>query len=123
MYAFTASAHFTGRREDLVRMVPPWMPAPRQAVAATGALELLGATALLMPTTAPLAGRGQALLLVALFPANVRAARRGVPLEDKPATPPGIRALVQGLFIALTLWASDAPRGPRKPRGAVSDEP
>ena len=109
MYAFTASAHFTRRRADLVRMMPPWVPVPGAAVAVTGALELLGAAGLLAPATAPLAGRGLAALLVALFPANVHAARRGITLGGKPPTPLGFRTLVQALFIALTLWASHRP--------------
>jgi uncharacterized membrane protein len=106
MYAFTGSAHFGRQRADLIRMVPPGVPAPAGAVAATGALQFLGAAGLLAPATAPLAGRCLAALLVALFPANVHAARRGVALGTKPATPLWFRALVQGLFVGLTLWAS-----------------
>ncbi len=124
MYTFTAAAHFTHRREDLLRMVPPWVPAARQAVAATGVLELLGAAGLLVPATAPLAGRGLAALLVALFPANVHAARRGITLGDKPATPLWFRTLVQGLFIAVTCWASRRPPlDHRQPARATPDRP
>ena len=122
MYASTASAHFTRRRADLIRMVPPWVPAPRLAVALTGGLELLGAAGLLAPATAPLAGRGLAALLVVLLPANAHAARRGIPLGGKPATPLGFRTLAQGLFVTLTLWASAArPWGRRAPDSDPAD--
>ena len=106
MFAFTGAAHFTGKRASLLRMVPGWVPFPGLAVTATGLLEFLGAAGLLVPATAPLAGRSLALLLVALFPANVHAARARVDLEGKPATPLWFRAPVQALFIGLLLWAT-----------------
>ena len=95
-------------------MVPPWVPAPSRAVAATGALEFLGAAELLAPAAAPAAGCGLAVLLVALLPADIHAARRGVPLGGKPATPLRFRALVQALFASLTLWTSRPGEGTRR---------
>src|SRR5262245_26443772 len=74
MFLLTASAHFLSGREDLIRMVPPWLPAPALLVTATGVLEILGAVGLLVPQTARLAAAGLALLMVAMFPANVHAA-------------------------------------------------
>ncbi len=106
MFVFTGAAHFTRKRESLVRMVPGWMPLPGLAVTATGLLQFLGAAGLLVPALAPLAGRGLALLLIALFPANVHAARAGIDLDGKPATPLLFRAPVQLLFIGLLLWAT-----------------
>jgi uncharacterized membrane protein len=105
MFAFTAAAHFGRQKESLVHMVPSWMPRPRQVVAVTGVLELFGALGLLLPATAPLAGVGLAVLLVAMFPANVNAARRQVMIGSKPATPLWFRTLVQLIFIAALLWA------------------
>lgn len=48
------------------------------------------------------------LLLVALLPANVSAARRGVPMRGKPPTPLRLRILMQLLLVGLTWWASQA---------------
>ena len=94
-------------------MIPGWVPFPGLGPAAPGGLELLGAAGLLLRATAPLAARCLAAVLVALFPANVRAAREQVAIGDKPATPLGFRALVQVLFIALLLWSTSrvAARG------------
>src|SRR5215472_13867565 len=75
MFLFTASAHWGKRRGDLVAMVPSAFPRPDLMVSATGVLEILGAVGLLIPAIAPLASAGLALLLISLFPANVRAAR------------------------------------------------
>lgn len=105
MFAFTAAAHFGHRKESLVRMVPSWMPSPRRVIAGTGVLELLGALGLLLTLTAPLAGICVAVLLVAMFPANVKAAREQVMLDGKPPTPLWFRTLVQIVFAAALLWA------------------
>lgn len=106
MFAFTAVAHFGRQKDSLVRMVPSWMPSPRRVIAVTGVLELLGALGLLLPITAPLAGVCLAALLVAMFPANVKAAREQLMLDDKPATPLWFRTLVQVIFVAMLLWAT-----------------
>lgn len=106
MFLFTASAHFTRMKEDLVRMVPPSFPNPRALVFATGVLEILGAIGLLVPATRRPAAWGLALLLLVLFPANVSAARRGLTLRGKPVTPFAIRLPIQLLFLALVLWVA-----------------
>jgi uncharacterized membrane protein len=82
------------------------MPRPEQVVTVTGVLEFLGALGLLLPPLAPLAGTCLAALLVAMFPANVNAARRQVMIDGKPATPLWFRSLVQVFFIAALLWAT-----------------
>lgn len=41
-------AHFAATELEM-RIVPPWVPWPRAAVLASGAVELLGAAALLWP--------------------------------------------------------------------------
>ncbi|HEY2592526.1 MAG TPA: DoxX family protein, partial [Chloroflexota bacterium] len=106
MFAFTAAAHFGRQKDSLVRMVPNWVPSPPRVVAATGVLEFLGALGLLLSITAPLAAMCLVLLLLARFPANVKAAREQVMLDNKPATPIWFRTLVQLIFIATLLWAT-----------------
>jgi uncharacterized membrane protein len=106
MFLFTASAHFTKTKEDLVGMVPKAFPNPRFLVYLTGILEVFGAIGLLIPATRTLAGLGLVLLLVAMFPANVNAARKGVELRGKAPTPLWIRAPMQLLFIGMVLWAA-----------------
>lgn len=99
MFLLTASAHFTKRRAELVRMVPPGFPQPELVVTLTGLLELAGALGLLFAATRPFAAIGLMLLLIAMFPANVRAARAGLPVGGRPATPVGPRSLFQVVFL------------------------
>ncbi len=104
MVLFTASAHFTSMKEDLIKMVPRFFPAPRQIVFATGLLEIAGAVGLLIPLVRTASGICLALLFVAMFPANINAALRRVPLRGRPATPLWLRLPMQVLFVALAVW-------------------
>jgi uncharacterized membrane protein len=107
MFLFTASSHFVARtREDLIAMVPGVFPRPALLVSLTGFLEGLGAVGLMIPATRGLAGLCLVLLLVALLPANVSAARRGVPMRGRAPTPLLVRIPMQILFVGLTLWAT-----------------
>lgn len=121
MFLLTASAHFGDRRDDLVRMVPPALPAPGLLVTLTGLAELAGAAGLLVPRLAPWAARGLALLLVLVFPANVHAAREGLAIGGTPVTPLVPRALVQALFLAGIAVA--ARRTPARPGAPARGDP
>jgi len=116
MFTFTALSHFLPRtRPDLVRMVPPALPAPGLLVTATGALELAGAAGLLWPPLARPAALGLAALLAALFPANVHAARAGLRVAGRPAMALRWRLPLQLFWIACLLWVAraHAAAGPR----------
>jgi uncharacterized membrane protein len=63
-------AHFLATDIEM-RIVPPWIPAPRQTVLVSGAFELLGAFGLLFPWTRRAAGWGLFLLTIAVTPANL----------------------------------------------------
>lgn len=112
MFAFTALSHFLPRpRADLIRMVPPALPAPGLLVSLTGGLELAGAIGLLVPPIARLAALALAALLVALFPANLRADRAGLQIAGRRAMPLRYRLPLQLFWIACLLWvASLQPR-------------
>jgi uncharacterized membrane protein len=103
MFLLTASAHWGKRRPDLVRMVPRAFPRPELLVTLTGVLELLGAVGLLLRPVAPLAAAGLALLLLALFPANVHAARAALTIGGRPATALVPRTLLQIVFVGATV--------------------
>src|SRR5205807_2255100 len=90
MFLLTASAHFGKRRRDLIRMVPGVFQRPDLLVTVSGMLEIVGAIGLLIPSTAPGAAVCLAVLLVALFPANVHAAREKLTIAGQPV--PGIVA-------------------------------
>jgi uncharacterized membrane protein len=110
MFLLTAWAHFGAPRGDLVRMVPPFFPAPELLVALTGVLEIAGAIGLLVPRLAPVAAAGLALLLLAMFPANVYAAREGLTLGGAPVTALGPRTLLQVVFLVAVLVGGFAGR-------------
>jgi len=108
MFLLTASGHWGRRRPDLVRMVPSffsrWEPlGPAFLVSATGVLEIFGAIGLMWERAAPLAGLCLGLLLIALFPANVRAARDQIGIAGAEATALLPRTLIQILFLTATL--------------------
>lgn len=104
MFAFTALSHFVpGTRADLVRMVPPAFPAPGLLISLTGLLELAGAIGLLLPPLTRPAALALALLLLALFPANVQAARSGLLVAGRPAMPLRFRLPLQLFWIACLL--------------------
>ncbi|MFG3440617.1 DoxX family membrane protein [Nonomuraea sp. NPDC047897] len=107
MFVVTGVPHFLPAwRRDLVAMIPAAFPRPALLVTVTGVLELAGAAGLLFPPAAPFAAVGLALLMVAMFPANVSAARRGLTLAGKPVTPLPARTALQVLFIAAALAAA-----------------
>ncbi|MEX5261593.1 DoxX family protein [Kocuria sp. CPCC 205263] len=103
MFLVTGVSHFVGLREDLVAMVPPVLPHPELLVTVTGVLELAGALGLLLPRTAAWAAGGLALLMVAMFPANVYAASAGLTLSGEPATALLPRAAMQLLYITAAV--------------------
>jgi uncharacterized membrane protein len=103
LFLLTASAHWGKRRADLIRMVRKGLPRPDLLVALTGFCEILGAVGLLVSTVARVAALGLTLLLIALFPANVRAARQGMSIAGRPATPLSARTAIQTVFLTATI--------------------
>ncbi len=103
-FLFTSSARLTPMKEDLIKMVPKIFPYPRLLVYVTGGLEALGAIGLLIPATRSVAGFCLAALLLAMFPANINAALKHVPLRGKLPTPLWLRLPMQAVYIGLSLW-------------------
>ena len=104
MFLFTAISHFAPMRADLIAMVPRMLPRPDLIVFATGIAEIVGAVGLLIPATRLWAACGLIALLVAMLPANVNAARQGLLLRGRRATPLLLRVPMQALFIVWT-WS------------------
>ncbi len=94
------------------RIVPPWLPAPRALVYASGFFELAGGIGLLHPRTRRVAAAGLVLLLLAVWPANLEMA-----LDARAAgAPPAHQALLwlrlplQPLLMGWVAWAARARR-------------
>ncbi|WP_286228417.1 DoxX family protein [Neobacillus mesonae] len=105
MFLFTAMAHWGKRRPDLIKMVPPALPNPDFIVTATGILEIIGAIGLLIPITSNIASLSLALLLIVMFPANIRAARKGITIGGRPCTPLFPRTILQIIFLTAVILA------------------
>jgi len=108
----TASAHFAPEgsgfpttHEDLVAMVPPFVPFPAFMVYVTGVLEFAGAAGLVLARPRRAAGLWLAVMFVLLLPANVYAA-----LDGQEVTPLWQRVPEQILYIGLALWAARGAR-------------
>ena len=87
-------------------MVPPALEHPEFLVAFTGTLEAIGAVGLMVPALVRTAAIGLALLLVAMFPANVHAARAGLSVGGRRAMPLTLRLPLQLLWIGLLVWVA-----------------
>ena len=104
MFVFTGIAHFTKTKHEMARMVPRMFPQPMVMIYVTGAFELLGAAGLIESRTRAAASAALMVMLVAMFPANVKAARERLTVGGRVATPLWLRAPMQALFIGMLWW-------------------
>ena len=88
------------------QMLPPWVPMRVPLVYATGVLELAVAAALLVPRFARPTGIFLIAYLILIFPSNVYAAIKRVPMGGHAAGPKYLRARapLQIFLIAWTWW-------------------
>ena len=100
MFVVTGVAHFVQPlRGDMIAIVPPRLRVPGLLVTVTGVLELLGAIGLLVPATRVAAAVCLFALMLAMFPANIYAART----PDAPKsmkTPMPWRTVEEVVFLA-----------------------
>jgi len=108
MFLVTASAHWGKRKADLIRMVPPAFPKPELLVMATGCFEIAGAIGLMLPATRRFAAICLALLMLAMFPADIYASRQTLSIGHRPVTPLPIRTALQLVFVTASLVAGFA---------------
>jgi uncharacterized membrane protein len=91
--------------QPYLAMMPPWLPRPEWLNEASGAAEIIGGLAVLIPALRRAAGWGLIVLLVAVFPANVQVALHGWPGYAIPAWILWARLPWQGLFMAWVGFA------------------
>ena len=82
--------------------MPPRLPAPGLLVSLTGVLELLGAVGLLVPATRVAAAVCLLLLMVAMFPANIYAARMPNPPKSMTTRLP-LRTAEEIVYLAAAV--------------------
>jgi uncharacterized membrane protein len=90
--------------EPYVRIMPPFLPRPLTIVQISGAAEILGGLGLLFQRFQRWAAYGLALLLVAVFPANVYMAVAHIPFPGMMGES-WVQWLRLPLQIPLILWA------------------
>lgn len=106
MFLLTASAHRGSRRADLIAMIPPVFPRPALLVTLTGLLEVAGAIALQFSRLAPFAAASLFIMLIAIFPANVYAAKHRLTIGGRPVPSLLPRAIIQVIFLIALCFAA-----------------
>lgn len=104
-FAIGGVAHFVATDTEM-RIVPPWIPWPRETVWVSGAFELLGAVGLLWRPTRRAAGIGLFLLTLAVTPANVYMLQRAELFANVPYWALVLRLPVQVALLALIAWST-----------------
>jgi uncharacterized membrane protein len=103
MFVLTGVAHFVPPlRDNLIAIVPPQLPGPGLLVSITGVLEFLGAVGLLVPVTRVAAAVCLLLLMLAMFPANIYAARMPNPPKSMTTQLP-LRTAEEIVYLAAAV--------------------
>ena len=103
MFVLTGVAHFAPPlRGNLIAIVPPRLPAPGLLVSVTGVLEFVGAVGLLVPVTRVAAAVCLLLLMLAMFPANIYAARMPNPPKSMTTQLP-LRTAEEIVYLAAAV--------------------
>jgi uncharacterized membrane protein len=106
MFVLTGVAHFLPPlRGILIAIVPPRLPAPGLLVSFTGVLEFLGAVGLLVPATRIAAAVCLLLLMLAMFPANIYAARMPNPPKSMTTRLP-LRTAEEIVYLAAAVMVA-----------------
>jgi uncharacterized membrane protein len=85
-----------------LQLMPSYLPWPRALIFVSGVAEVLGGIGVLVPATRRLAGWALVALLIAVFPANLHAARHG--FHGLPEWVLWTRLPGQILLIAWVYW-------------------
>ncbi len=114
LFVFAGTIHLRDP-EVFLPVMPPWIPFHLACIEISGVFELLGGVGLLIPARSIqfLAGWGLALLLIAVFPANIYMAMARVQVPGLHLQPwmEWARLPLQPLLIVAVLWVTRAWRG------------
>ncbi len=102
-------AHFALTATEM-RIVPPWVPWPREAVLVSGVFELLGAAGLLWLPTRRVAGWGLFALTLAVTPAHFYMLQRPELFPSVPYWALVARLPLQVALLALIAWCTAPAR-------------
>ena len=102
-------AHFALTATEM-RIVPPWVPWPREAVLVSGVFELLGAAGLLWLPTRRVAGWALFALTLAVTPAHFYMLQRPELFPSVPYWALVARLPLQVALLALIAWCTAPAR-------------
>ncbi|MCH7577551.1 MAG: DoxX family protein [Chloroflexi bacterium] len=83
-FVVAGANHFV-KPDFYLGIMPPYLPAHLELVYVSGFFEILGGTAVLVPSVRGRAGWGLILLLLAIYPANIHMALHPELFPDIPA--------------------------------------
>ena len=112
-FAIGGVAHFVLTDTEM-RIVPPFISWPREAVLVSGVFELLGAAGLLWSATRRAAGIGLFLLTLAVTPANVYMLQQPELFPSVPYWALIARLPLQVALLALIAWSTSVFAARRK---------
>ena len=92
--------HFL-RPADTASIIPPGFPHPNLLVVISGVLEIAGGIGLFLPTLRKLSGFLIAVMMIAIFPANIYAAGKVVGGMQMPGV--AVRTTMQAIYILIVL--------------------
>jgi len=107
--------------DEYVRIMPPYLPAHRELVLLSGACEVAGGIGLLWARTRRAAGIGLILLLLAVWPANLKMA-----MDARAAAKPAMEQALLWLrlplqpLLMLWIWRVTRPASPLPDRQRTS---
>lgn len=108
LFTVSATVHLV-RPQTFEPLMPSWVRAHREVILASGVAELACAAGLVVPATRRPAGWASALLLVGVFPGNVKMATDALATDNT-----GLKAaalLRLPLQVPMIRWALRAARG------------
>jgi uncharacterized membrane protein len=101
-------AHFVFTEAEM-RIVPPYIPWPREAVLVSGVFELLGAVGLLWPPTRRAAAWGLFALTLAVTPAHIYMLQQPGLFPSVPYWALVLRLPLQVALLAVIAWIASRP--------------
>ncbi|MGI4777644.1 MAG: DoxX family protein [Janthinobacterium lividum] len=104
-FAIGGVAHFVATPTEM-RIVPPYISWPREAVLVSGVLELLGAAGLLWAPVRRAAGVGLFLLTIAVTPAHFYMLQQPELFPSVPYWALVLRLPIQVALLALIAWST-----------------
>ena len=115
MFFIPAGVNHFVNPQTYLSVMPPYLPFHEALNYISGAAEIAGGIAVLIPQLRRVAGWGLIALLIAIFPANIHMALYGIPGVGIAPWILWLRLPFQLVFIAWVAWSCLPARNQRRP--------